>query len=287
MPKILQGKNVGNDDFFASIIPNYVESLNSLCDSFKDSMDLKFDFASGKNVELKLSTGEVIFRLQRMKYEGTGKEICALSPKLTNASYRKNNENDYYEIITTAYYFALGKLSLDSDEDMVVLCKLIKELVKLINNNQRYDYKLLLTLCGYSVHESVNDTDEISFKCQEMSESDQKALISNNSNGEILGTVPSDERRYKKIIDEAAISMKKEQGPKKIRIISAGDKKWYKDFIGMEINVLHCHCRNREYTYRVSNEEFKRILENPIYKKCEYEIQGLALAHDDVEIVSR
>ncbi|MEG1254908.1 hypothetical protein [Clostridium sp.] len=286
MPKILQGKNVGNDEFFANIIPSYIESLNSLCEGFKDFTNLKFDFASGKNIELKLNTGEIVFKLQMMKYEGTGKAIFALSPKLTNASYRKNDENDYYEVITTAYYFTLGKLSLDSEEDMTVLCKLTHELIKLISNNQSYDYKLLLTLCGYSKHELVNDTDEILFKCHEMSESDQKALSSSNNNGEVLGTVPSDVRRYKMIMDEAAINMKKERGPKTIKIINASDKKWYKDFIGAEIRVLHCYSRNREYTYKVSSEEFERIIENPLYKKCEYEIQGLALSYKDVEVVN-
>lgn len=287
MPKILQGKNVGNDEFFANIIPNYLESLNSICEEFRNITDLKFEFINGKNIEFKLSTGEVIFRLQRMKYEGTGKEIFALSPRLTSAAYRRNNESDYYEVITTAYYFTLGKLSLESEEDMTVLCKITRELVKCISMNQPYDYKFLLTLCGYSRNEAVEDTDEILFKCNEMSEVDQKSLVSNNNNKEVLQTLPSDKRKYKAILEEAEISINKQRGPKTIKVISADSKKWYKDFIGEEIKVVYCYSRSTDYTYKVSSEELERIIKSPLYKATNHGIQGLALSYKDVEVVNR
>ncbi len=286
MPKILQCKNVGNDEFFESVIPNYVDSLNSVCEECSNFADLKLEFISGKNIEFKLHTGEMIFKLQRMKHAGTGKEIFALSPRLTNASYKRNNEKDYYEVLITAYYFALGKLNLESEEDMKVLCNITRELIKLISENKAYDYKMLLELCGYSTNKLVKDSDEILFKCNKMSEADQKSLSSTNSDKECLQILPSDKRKYKILLEEADIIMNKERAPKTIRIIASDNNKWYKDFIGEEIKVEYCYSRIREYTYKVSSEDLQRIIHNPLYKGVSYKIQGLALSYKDVEVVN-
>jgi hypothetical protein len=290
MPKKLQGQKIGNHNFFNQLISSYVAELNSMCTRCDEIGNLKFKFSVDQNIEFKLvHSNEVIFRLQKMYYKGTNKEIFAVSPNLTNTSYSSNNGANYYKIITTAYYFVQGKLSLNDSNDLDILIKLSEEFIKGLNNNSNiHSSKKLISISGYNKHPTVYFTDIIKFKDYNI------GLGSGGTNGNNLGNNASSSEKLEILPnDQRSLNSQKANNisntniintnSKTITVIKADSRKWYNDFVGQSFNVVPCTCNNKKFTYKLTMLEFQRVLLSEQYKSNNMNIRGLAFSCDDIQ----
>lgn len=286
MSKLLQNQKIGNHNFFKQFVSSYIKQLNSMCTKCNIMGNLNFVFSVVQNIEFKLVSDEVIFRLQKMYYEGTGKEIFAVSPRLTNTSYISNNGCDYYERITTAYYFVQGKLSLDDSNDLDILIKLSEEFIKGLNNNSTiYLPQQLISISGYSKHQTVEFTDRIQSKTYNIGVgvggSNGNNSGNNTSSSENLEILPNDLRALNNKVLKNTSNIINTNCSNTITVVKADYKKWYRNFIGQIFNVVPCACNDKKFVYRLTQFVFQRVLSGSKYKNNN--MVGLAFLDDDIK----